>query len=77
MVAFTLTSTVAFAHHGEKEKKEAKQEVQKEQEKQSLDSEGIYCEYTEGDTSAYCFFCNCEKLVKAVKDKAKGVKKIS
>ena len=77
MVAFTLTATVAFAHHGEKEKKEAKQEVQKEQEKQSLDSEGIYCEYTEVDTSAYCFFCNCEKLVKAVKDKAKGVKKIS
>ena len=77
MVAFTLTATVAFAHHGEKEKKEAKQEVQKEQEKQLLDSEGIYCEYTEGDTSAYCFFCNCEKLIKAVKDKAKGVKKIS
>lgn len=56
MVAFTLTATVAFAHHGEKEKKEAKQE-------KGNVSEAIYCEVTKPDgTVVKCYFCDCSKL---------------
>jgi len=81
MSIIMLASTFAFANNGNGDTKNSETKptpinsqtvtVQPTSEEKN-DDEGLYCKVKIGNREATCWFCDCEKLTKALKDEVKN-----
>jgi len=77
MSVMMLASTFTFVNNGngDTNKSEAKQinnqNVVTQTAEEKTDDESLYCKVKVGDNEATCWFCDCEKLAKALKDEVK------
>jgi len=77
MSIMMLTGAFAFANNGNGDTKNSEtkptptdnQTVVQQTSEEKTDDEALYCKVKVGDNEATCWFCNCEKLAKALNDK--------
>jgi len=71
-----LTGMFAFANNGNgdtnnSEPKQVNDQTVITETKEEKAEEGLYCHVKIGDNEATCWFCDCEKLTKALKEEIK------
>jgi len=77
MSIMMLEGTFAFANNGNGDTKNSEtkptdnQTIVTQTTEEKSNEEGLYCHVKDGNREASCWFCDCEKLAKALLDSGK------